>query len=780
MSVPTAMSPGQQTPTRTDRPATDLFVRADLRRQLERTGRTLRHRCQLAEDLLDRADRVVDVAREDRSRIDGLEFEGRHDAEVAAAAAKGPEQVRIAVRTGHDLLAGRGHHLGTDEVVAGEPAKPRQPADPAAERQPADPCVDDGPADHREVVPPRRGVDVLPERPAVDAHDPRRRVDRDRAPIPQVDDQGAVGHRVPGDAVPATADRDRKAEVARRHDRRDHIVVVADADDDRRPPLDRGVEGRPRPVVVGVVRRGDALVERGAQAVDDELFHHHPRAYVRAPAAGGAGKQATWKGQVYTLGRASIPAAVRREPIITRGTIDPSPRTHPRPHRSRSPPTVPILPNIQGPADLRGLDEVQLAQLAVEIRDTIVRTVASTGGHLGSSLGVVELTIALHRLLESPRDRIVWDTGHQAYPHKLLTGRLERFGTLRQLDGVGGFPRRSESPHDVFDGGHAGTGPVDRRGPRRGARPAPRPRADRGRRRRRGADERALARGAQRHRPAPDADADRGQRQRDVDQPDGRGVLDVPVARSSCRGTWRQSKSAYDRTVERIPVVGPHLLRAVASGCGRRSCSFAQPGQLFEDLGITYIGVVPGHDLHALLVTLEPRAGAAGADDRPRPDPEGPRLPAGRDRPGRLPRGGAAADRRWRRRPTRTTASRTPMPTESMADDAAPPARGRDDGDEEPELHGGLRRRAHRARPDRSAHRRDHGRACRPGPGCPSSRPSSRTGCSTSASPSSTRWRWRRAWRWAGCGRSSRSTRRSSSAPSTRPSTTSARTTSRC
>ena len=107
---------------------------------------------------------------------------------------------------------------------------------------------------------------------------------------------------------------------------------------------------------------------------------------------------------------------------------------------------MPILPNIQGPEDLRGLDEVQLAQLAVEIRETIVRTVASTGGHLGSSLGVVELTIALHRLLESPRDRIVWDTGHQAYPHKLLTGRFERFGTLRQLDGVGGFPRRSESP----------------------------------------------------------------------------------------------------------------------------------------------------------------------------------------------------------------------------------------------------------------------------------------------------------------------------------------------
>ena len=97
-----------------------------------------------------------------------------------------------------------------------------------------------------------------------------------------------------------------------------------------------------------------------------------------------------------------------------------------------------ILRDLDGPADLRGLTEDQLVQLAAEIRETIIGTVANTGGHLGSSLGVVELTLALHRLLESPRDRIVWDTGHQAYPHKLLTGRLDRFGTLRQIDGVGG------------------------------------------------------------------------------------------------------------------------------------------------------------------------------------------------------------------------------------------------------------------------------------------------------------------------------------------------------
>src|SRR4051794_41700479 len=117
----------------------------------------------------------------------------------------------------------------------------------------------------------------------------------------------------------------------------------------------------------------------------------------------------------------------------------------------------PILPTLAGPSDLRNLTADELERLATEIRETIIATVASTGGHLGSSLGVVELTVALHRLLDSPIVKIVWDTGHQAYAHKLLTGRLEKFGTLRQLDGVGGVPRRSESPHDVMDGGHAGT-----------------------------------------------------------------------------------------------------------------------------------------------------------------------------------------------------------------------------------------------------------------------------------------------------------------------------------
>ena len=116
-----------------------------------------------------------------------------------------------------------------------------------------------------------------------------------------------------------------------------------------------------------------------------------------------------------------------------------------------------LLAQIKSPTDLKRLEKKQLPQLAVELRERIVATVATNGGHLGSSLGVVELTIALHRVFDSPQDKIVWDVGHQAYAHKLLTGRQEQFPTLRQLDGLSGFPKRNESEHDCFDVGHSST-----------------------------------------------------------------------------------------------------------------------------------------------------------------------------------------------------------------------------------------------------------------------------------------------------------------------------------
>ena len=116
-----------------------------------------------------------------------------------------------------------------------------------------------------------------------------------------------------------------------------------------------------------------------------------------------------------------------------------------------------LLESIGGPEDLKSLSQEQLAVLAGEIRDTLIETVIRTSGHLGPNLGVVELTIALHRVFSSPKDRIVFDTGHQAYVHKLLTGRQAEFGTLRQRGGMSGYPSQAESDHDVVENSHAST-----------------------------------------------------------------------------------------------------------------------------------------------------------------------------------------------------------------------------------------------------------------------------------------------------------------------------------
>ena len=116
-----------------------------------------------------------------------------------------------------------------------------------------------------------------------------------------------------------------------------------------------------------------------------------------------------------------------------------------------------LLDRLDLPHDLKRLSPQELEQLASEIREEIITTVAKTGGHLAPSLGAVDLAIALHAVLDSPRDKIVWDVGHQAYAHKILTGRHTVFGSLRQFGGISGFPRRDESPHDAFNTGHSST-----------------------------------------------------------------------------------------------------------------------------------------------------------------------------------------------------------------------------------------------------------------------------------------------------------------------------------
>ena len=116
-----------------------------------------------------------------------------------------------------------------------------------------------------------------------------------------------------------------------------------------------------------------------------------------------------------------------------------------------------VLNCINNPSDVKKLSDAELELLCTEIRQALIDTVASTGGHLASNLGTVELTVALHKMFDSPDDKIIWDVGHQAYAHKLLTGRRDKFSTLRTEGGISGFVRPDESEHDSFDEGHAGT-----------------------------------------------------------------------------------------------------------------------------------------------------------------------------------------------------------------------------------------------------------------------------------------------------------------------------------
>ena len=260
------------------------------------------------------------------------------------------------------------------------------------------------------------------------------------------------------------------------------------------------------------------------------------------------------------------------------------------------------LRDLRGPEDLKDISHAEARALCTEIRSEIIDTVAVTGGHLGSSLGVVEVTVALHRILSSPKDRIVWDTGHQAYAHKLITGRLDRLGTLRQLGGIGGFPRREESEHDVMDGGHAGTGISIAEGLAL-ARDV------------RGSDERiavvvgdaALMSGL-----SFEALNDIGHRNtrmlillndNEMSISPSVGAVSQYLSRIKLSGKWRRSWRRFDSDIACIPRFGPLLLEW-SRRIRHAVVDLSQPGRLFEDFGVTYVGPVPGHDLVALDRTL--------------------------------------------------------------------------------------------------------------------------------------------------------------------------------
>ncbi len=262
-----------------------------------------------------------------------------------------------------------------------------------------------------------------------------------------------------------------------------------------------------------------------------------------------------------------------------------------------------LLETIDDPARLRDLDADQLETLAGELREKMIRTVKVTGGHLASSLGAVEITLALHRVMDSPRDRIVWDTGHQAYAHKLLTGRWDRFETLRQVDGIGGFPRRGESEHDVFDGGHAGTGVSI--GVGLAAARDLRPKADPARRQRiavcvgdaaigSGLTMEALNHLGNVKHPLLIVLNDN-----EMSISPSVGGLSTRLNKMRLSRAYQETKSATGRALPRIPLVGKPAYDVLAWAKEGFKRSWAKVG-FFEDIGITYIGVLDGHDLDEL------------------------------------------------------------------------------------------------------------------------------------------------------------------------------------
>lgn len=260
-----------------------------------------------------------------------------------------------------------------------------------------------------------------------------------------------------------------------------------------------------------------------------------------------------------------------------------------------------LLDQIHAPEDVKRLSREQLPVLAGEIRRTLLETLAKTGGHLGANLGVVELTLALHYVFDSPRDRLIWDVSHQCYTHKLLTGRRDDFATLRQLDGLAGFAKRAESPHDAFDAGHGGTSLSAALG-------MVRARALRGTP---GQVVAIIGDGALTNGMALEAlnDAGHGKLNLLVVLNDNAmaispnvGAMARYLSRMRSAPSYQRAKAGVKDALQRLPGGRPMLeLLDRLKGSFKH---FFVPGMLFEDLGFTYLGPVDGHDIGALIDAL--------------------------------------------------------------------------------------------------------------------------------------------------------------------------------
>ncbi|WP_246038212.1 1-deoxy-D-xylulose-5-phosphate synthase [Geomonas terrae] len=262
-----------------------------------------------------------------------------------------------------------------------------------------------------------------------------------------------------------------------------------------------------------------------------------------------------------------------------------------------------ILDGITEPSQLKALSLRELETLAEELRARIIETCAANGGHVAPSLGVVELTIALHRVFDSPKDKIVWDVGHQAYAHKLLTGRKERFSTLRTLGGISGFPKRCESPHDSFDVGHsstsisAGVGFAVARDLKKEHNKVLTVIGD-------GAMTGGLAFEALNHAGELNKDLVVILNDNEMSISENVGALSNLLSRTITSEYVHRAKKDLEAFLEGVPMFGRSVLK-IAKRAEESLKTLFTPGMLFEAFGFEYIGPIDGHDIPKLLETLE-------------------------------------------------------------------------------------------------------------------------------------------------------------------------------
>ncbi len=261
-----------------------------------------------------------------------------------------------------------------------------------------------------------------------------------------------------------------------------------------------------------------------------------------------------------------------------------------------------ILNTINSPRDLKELSLPEMTQLAGEIRQFLVKTVAERGGHLASNLGVVELSLALHAVFDSPRDKIIWDVGHQAYVHKLLTGRRRQMGNLRQYGGISGFPKREESEHDAFNTGHSSTsisaalGVALARDLQGEDHSVVAVIGD-------GALTAGMAFEALNHAGQEDSDLIVILNDNEMSISKNVGAMSAYLNRLRSDPSYSRTKEEIESVLKRIPGIGPNLARA--AGKFKDTVKYLMvPGIIFEELGFTYIGPVNGHDLAELKAVL--------------------------------------------------------------------------------------------------------------------------------------------------------------------------------